>query len=89
MLIWSILLLLGIGSGGYVRTAAAKDVAAFLPNATNTIASCSTARIVDNSQKFCSMASWTSARLYIAATFGDYDLGTDRKSTRLNSSHRR
>ena len=85
MLIWSILLLLGIGSGGYVRTATAADVVAFLPNATNTIASCSTARIVDNSQKFCSMASWTSARLYIAATFGDYDLGTELTDIQQNA----
>ena len=46
--------------------------AVFIPTMNNTKASCQDARIVDNSQKFCSMATWSSAHVYYAANFTDY-----------------
>ena len=50
--------------------------AAFKPTMNNTKASCENARIVDNAQKFCPMASWSSAHVYYAANFTDYSAGS-------------
>lgn len=49
--------------------------AAFQPSASNTKASCFDARIVDNSQRYCAMASWTAAHIYASENFTNYDPG--------------
>lgn len=49
--------------------------AEFQPNLDNVKASCKGARMVDNTQMYCSMASWTAAHIYAAENYTDYSPG--------------
>lgn len=65
------------------NTAAAAN--AFKPNSNNTRASCLDARIVDNAQKFCSMASWSAAHVYASVNFTDYSPGSPLSDAAQNN----
>jgi hypothetical protein len=62
------------------------DAQVFEPRVNNTKASCMNARFVDNLQgSYCSDASWTSAYIYAAANFSDYNTGTPLSDSQQNN----
>jgi Fz domain len=54
---------------GYVRAEG------FEPSESNVIASCKDARVVDNTQLYCSFATWNAAHIYAKVNYTDYSSG--------------
>lgn len=57
---------------------------AFKPIPSNVKASCLEARVVDNSQKYCGMASWTAAHIYANVNYTDYSPGAPLSDSQQN-----
>lgn len=60
---------------GFLQFCSLVSAEEFQPNINNVKASCKNAKPADNSQMYCSMASWSSASIYAAENFSDYSTG--------------